>query len=243
MAIYTDNGLTLFDTHARSVTFDATTLFSPSTSGNAVMVDGVAVTGNTGLTGSSSGRIAALAQVRDTIAVTYQSQLDEIARGLIQATAESDQSASPTLPDAPGLFTLGRRAGHAGQRQHPGRPGRHDQGQRQRRPGSGRQPRAAARRRHLQSRQSGLCVQLHGRLRLLGSAEPAPRRAGPAAVVRSGGGRGLDRERSPASPPPRSPGCRPSANPRATTPTTRAPCSAGPPMLCPAPPASTSTRR
>ena len=62
MAIYTDNGLTLFDTHARSVTFDPTTLFSPSTGGNAVMVDGVPVTGNTGLTGSSSGRIAALAQ-------------------------------------------------------------------------------------------------------------------------------------------------------------------------------------
>ena len=62
---------------------------------------------NTGLTGSSSGRIAALAQVRDSIAVTYQSQLDETARGLVQATVESDQSASPTLPDAPGLFTWG----------------------------------------------------------------------------------------------------------------------------------------
>jgi flagellar hook-associated protein 1 FlgK len=107
MAIYTDNGLTLFDTHARSVTFDATALYSPSTSGAPVVVDGVAVTGNTGLTGSSSGRIAALAQVRDSIAVTYQSQLDEIARGLVQATAESDQSAFPTLPDAPGLFTWG----------------------------------------------------------------------------------------------------------------------------------------
>jgi flagellar hook-associated protein 1 FlgK len=105
MAIYTDNGLTLFDTHARSVTFDPTALFTPSTSGAPIMVDGVAVTGNTGLTGSSSGRIAALAQVRDSIAVTYQSQLDEIARGLVQATSESDQNSSPTLPDAPGLFT------------------------------------------------------------------------------------------------------------------------------------------
>ena len=35
----------------------------------------------------------------------YQRQLDEIARGLIAAFAESDQSAVPTLPDAPGLFT------------------------------------------------------------------------------------------------------------------------------------------
>ena len=105
MAIYTDNGLTLFDTHARSVTFDATALFAPSTNGAPVMVDGVAVTGNSGLTGSSPGRIAALAQIRDSIAVTYQSQLDEIARGLIKITAESDQSSSPTLPDSPGLFT------------------------------------------------------------------------------------------------------------------------------------------
>jgi flagellar hook-associated protein 1 len=105
MAIYTDNGLTLFDNHARSVTFTPTGFFTASTTGSAVMVDGVPVTGNTGLTGTTSGRIAALAQVRDTIAVTYQSQLDEIARGLIRATAESDQSATPTLSDAPGLFT------------------------------------------------------------------------------------------------------------------------------------------
>ena len=52
-----------------------------------------------------SGRLTGLAAVRDGVAVTYQSQLDEIARGLIQAFAESDQSATPTLPDAPGLFT------------------------------------------------------------------------------------------------------------------------------------------
>ena len=34
-----------------------------------------------------------------------QSQLDEIARGLIERFAESDQSAVPTLPDRAGLFT------------------------------------------------------------------------------------------------------------------------------------------
>ncbi len=104
MAIYTDNGLTLFDTKPRSVTFTPTEFYQPSTTGAPVFVDGVAVTGSTPL-GSASGRIAALAQVRDDIAVTYQSQLDEIARGLVEAFAESDQSASPTLPDVPGLFT------------------------------------------------------------------------------------------------------------------------------------------
>jgi len=46
-----------------------------------------------------------LANARDNVAVTYQSQLDEIARGLVGAFAESDQSATPTLPDVPGLFT------------------------------------------------------------------------------------------------------------------------------------------
>jgi flagellar hook-associated protein 1 FlgK len=107
MAIYTDNGLTLFDTRPRPVTFAPTELYLPATTGAPVMVDGVAVTGNTSFGGSASGRITALAQVRDQIAVTYQAQLDEIARGLVQAFAESDQSASPTLPEVPGLFTWG----------------------------------------------------------------------------------------------------------------------------------------
>jgi len=105
MAIYTDNGVTLFDTHPRAVTFDATPFFTPGTTGSPVIVDGVAVTGSTGQMGTTSGRIAALAQVRDSITVTYQSQLDEIARGLVATFAETDQSASPSLPDAAGLFT------------------------------------------------------------------------------------------------------------------------------------------
>jgi flagellar hook-associated protein 1 FlgK len=105
MAIYTDNGLTLFESRPRAVTFDATAFYQPSTVGAPVYVDGVAITGNTGLMGSSSGRIAALAQVRDETAATYQGQLDEIARGLVDTFAERDQSATPSLPDAPGLFT------------------------------------------------------------------------------------------------------------------------------------------
>ena len=54
---------------------------------------------------AGSGRLTGLVAIRDDIAVTYQNQLDEIARGLIEAFAESDQSATPSLPDAPGLFT------------------------------------------------------------------------------------------------------------------------------------------
>ena len=164
---------------------------------------------NTGPMGSSSGRLAGLAQVRDKIAVTYQSQLDEIARGLIGAFAESDQSATPTLPDAPGLFTYARRAGHAaGGTIHDGLAGI-DQAQSERRT----RRRAATRTgcaTAASSRQSGLSLQRdRWRRGLLGSAEPAARRAerstqsfDPAAAA----GAICDRLR--ASPPPRSPGCR-----------------------------------
>jgi flagellar hook-associated protein 1 FlgK len=46
-----------------------------------------------------------LARIRDEAAITYQNQLDEIARGLIEVFAESDQGTPPALADAPGLFT------------------------------------------------------------------------------------------------------------------------------------------
>ena len=95
MAIYTDNGLTLFDTRPRTVSFSPTLIYQPSTQGGSVVVDGVAVTGDTGLTGSISGRIAALAQVRDSITVTYQNQLDEIARGLVEAGSPRATRARP----------------------------------------------------------------------------------------------------------------------------------------------------
>ena len=105
MAIYTDSGVTLFDVAARKVTFQATPVFTATTSGNVVYADGVPITGSATTMGIGSGRIHGLAKVRDDIAVTYQSQLDEIARGLITAFAESDQSAVPVLPDVTGLFT------------------------------------------------------------------------------------------------------------------------------------------
>jgi flagellar hook-associated protein 1 FlgK len=104
MVIYTDSGVTLFETRARTVTFEPTGWFTPGTTGNPVYVDGVPVTGG-GTMAVASGRIASLALVRDSLAVTYQNQLDEMARGLIEVFAESDQSPVPSLPDAPGLFT------------------------------------------------------------------------------------------------------------------------------------------
>ena len=52
-----------------------------------------------------SGALAGYAALRDTLAPQYEAQLDQIAGGLINAFAESDQSAAPTLPPLPGLFT------------------------------------------------------------------------------------------------------------------------------------------
>lgn len=104
MALYTDSGITLFDVRARSVTFERTTAFMPGVSGNAVYIDGVPITG-AGSMPAQSGRLVGLAAIRDNVAITYQAQLDEIARGLIEAFAESDQGTPPSLPDVPGLFT------------------------------------------------------------------------------------------------------------------------------------------
>jgi flagellar hook-associated protein 1 FlgK len=105
MAVFTDSGVTLFEGSARTVTFQSTASFGPATQGNAVYIDGVPVIGASATMPVSSGRLVGLAAVRDEVAVTYQSQLDEIARGLVEAFAESDQSAVPSLPDVPGLFT------------------------------------------------------------------------------------------------------------------------------------------
>ncbi|WKW50646.1 flagellar hook-associated protein FlgK [Rhodomicrobium lacus] len=104
MAIYTDSGVTLFDKTARSVTFEAKTTFTASTQGNAVYVDGVPVTTSGASYEIKSGRLAGLVEVRDDLAVTYQDQLDEIARGLITAFQETDQSGGGGSPQA-GLFT------------------------------------------------------------------------------------------------------------------------------------------
>src|SRR5262249_24462353 len=84
--------------------FAPTNTYTPGTTGNAVYIDGVPVTGANSVMPLKSGRISGLAELRDNGTVTYQSQLDEIARGLISAFAENDQSGA-SLPDVPGLFT------------------------------------------------------------------------------------------------------------------------------------------
>jgi flagellar hook-associated protein 1 FlgK len=104
IAIYTDSGVTLFDNTARTVSFEATPVYSATTAGNPLVVDGVAVTGPTASMPIGSGRLKGLTDARDTYAVTYQSQLDEIARGLVETFRETDQSGGGG-PDATGLFS------------------------------------------------------------------------------------------------------------------------------------------
>lgn len=104
MAIYTDSGVPLFEKMPRSVSFTPTATYSAGTIGSAVFIDGVQVTGN-GPMPIHSGALVGHVSVRDDVAVSYQKQLDEIARGLIEAFAESDQVPPLTMPDATGLFT------------------------------------------------------------------------------------------------------------------------------------------
>lgn len=105
MVVMAGNGATLFETVARTVTFQPSAGYAAGMTGNAVYVDGVPIAGGAGGNTSASGKLAGLVQMRDDVSVTMQSQLDEVARGLISAFAESDASVTPTLPDAPGLFT------------------------------------------------------------------------------------------------------------------------------------------
>lgn len=102
MSIYTDSGVTLFETTPRAVTMQATTAYSASTTGAAVYVDGVPVTGANAVMPIQSGALAGYAQLRDSIAPTYQAQLDALAGGLINAFAETNPSTHTQLA---GLFT------------------------------------------------------------------------------------------------------------------------------------------
>jgi len=101
MVITTANGTTLFETIPRTVTFSPSSGYAAGVTGNTVYIDNVPVTGGSGGNSDAAGKLAGLIQLRDGVASTMQSQLDEIARGLITAFAET----SPPDPDLAGLFT------------------------------------------------------------------------------------------------------------------------------------------
>ena len=105
MAIYTDSGATLFDQTARQVSFTPTLTYTASTTGNAVTVDGVAITGSGSVMATQTGALAGLTTLRDSVAPDYQNQLDQMAGSLISTFAES--GASGSSPALAGLFTDG----------------------------------------------------------------------------------------------------------------------------------------
>jgi flagellar hook-associated protein 1 FlgK len=103
--IYAEGGAVLFESSPRAVRFTATQPLVPGMTGNAVLIDGVAVTGDGAPMPLSGGKLAAHAHVRDNIAPQLSRQLDQIAAGLVRSFAEMDPALNPTLPDVEGLFT------------------------------------------------------------------------------------------------------------------------------------------
>nr|WP_314092693.1 flagellar hook-associated protein FlgK [uncultured Shinella sp.] len=89
LALYTSDGTVLFETEPRAVTFTATPTYTATVTGNQVYIDGVAVQMGTGGNTSAQGSIGALLQLRDYTAPTFQTQLDETARSLINMFSEN----------------------------------------------------------------------------------------------------------------------------------------------------------
>ncbi|WP_086997643.1 flagellar hook-associated protein FlgK [Rhizobium sullae] len=111
MVLYTSDGVTLFETIPRTVTFKPTQSYGASTDGNGVYIDGVALGKGSGGTTSAQGSLQALLQLRDEVAPTFQSQLDEIAKGLVALFSETNTTATSTQP---GLFTWTLPSGATG---------------------------------------------------------------------------------------------------------------------------------
>lgn len=101
LVLYTDSGVTLFETSARQVVLTPV----PSPAGeNQLFIDGVQVTGAGSSMPLKEGKVVGLVELRDDIAGEYAKQLDEVALGLITAFKETDPATTPTLPDVAGLF-------------------------------------------------------------------------------------------------------------------------------------------
>lgn len=103
MVLTTAGGITLFETVPRSVTFTPNNTYMAGMTGNAVYIDGVPLSMGSGGNTTASGSLAAKLQLRDEGAVQMQQQLDEIARGLVTAFAETDPNG--VEPAQAGLFS------------------------------------------------------------------------------------------------------------------------------------------
>jgi flagellar hook-associated protein 1 FlgK len=111
MALYTTDGTIVFDTIPRKVTFASQDTYTAQIKGNGVYIDGVSVASGKGSTTTSQGSLQALLQVRDEIAPTLQSQLDEIAKSLVTMFSETGGAPATTEP---GLFVWKTAVGAVG---------------------------------------------------------------------------------------------------------------------------------
>ncbi len=102
MALYTDSGVVMFDGIPREVKL-APGALTTGAAGPTLTIDGTDVTSSTSPMKLQTGTIAALIQARDQTAVNAQSQLDELARNLINGFAEKDPAG--VQPDQAGMFT------------------------------------------------------------------------------------------------------------------------------------------
>lgn len=105
LVLYSDSGVTLFETIARSVTatnVNPTTGAADNPPKSYIVIDGVWVTGEGAQMPLKSGRIAGLAELQDKQLPAYAAQLDSVAFGLVSAFQETDTSGLNALA---GLFT------------------------------------------------------------------------------------------------------------------------------------------
>lgn len=102
--IYAEGGAVLFEGSPRSVTFLPSGTLPPGSFGNALIIDGVAVTGPSATMPATGGRITAYASVRDSLAPELSLRMDQVATGLVVTFSESDPQFPSILPDVEGLF-------------------------------------------------------------------------------------------------------------------------------------------
>ncbi len=99
MVLFTDGGVTLFETSAREVRLTAG-LGEPVR----VFVDGVQIAGDSAQMPSKNGKLVGLVSLHNDVASEYGKQIDTLAFGLIQTFQELDNAGANPLP---GLFTNG----------------------------------------------------------------------------------------------------------------------------------------
>lgn len=104
LLIYAEGGSVLFEGSPRNITFRPSDPLPPGTEGNALLIDGVPVTGPSAAMPISGGRISAYAAIRDIVAPQFSSQLDQMAAGLVIAFSEADPRIPSTLPSVEGLL-------------------------------------------------------------------------------------------------------------------------------------------